>query len=99
MNLPLLLSMFIFTAFRALSEEASRPSVVKVGAIFTSKSINGRVSKVAIEAAEQDVNSDKSVLGGTKLSVTFHDSNYSGFLGILGGIILSSSPQPSFSFF
>lgn len=90
MNRPLFFSAFVF-AFWALSEGASRPSVVKVGAIFTLKSINARVSKVAIEAAERDVNSDKSVLGETKLSITFRDSNYSGFLGILGGIILFSS--------
>lgn len=85
MKLALVLSIFIFS-FWACSEVASRPAIVNVGAIFTLKTINGRVSKIAIEAAEQDINSDKSILGGTKLSISFHDSNFSGFLGIIGGI-------------
>ena len=89
MNLALLLSIFIF-CFWASSEGASRPAEVKVGAIFTLKTINGRVSKIAIDAAEQEVNSDKTILGGTKLSISFHDSNFSGFLGIIGGINYSS---------
>lgn len=63
---------------------------MKVGAIFTLKTINGMVSKIAIKAAEKDVNSDETILGGTKLSISFYDSNYSGFLGIIGGTILFS---------
>lgn len=43
------------------------------------------VAKIAMKAAEEDVNSDPAVLGGTKLAISMHDSNYSGFLGILGG--------------
>ncbi|KAG4961716.1 hypothetical protein JHK84_038803 [Glycine max] len=58
--------------------------VVKIGAIFTLKTINGRVSKIAIQAAEKDVNSDPRILGGRKLSITIHDSNFSGFLGFIG---------------
>lgn len=67
---------------------SSRNEVVKVGAIFSLSSVNGKVSKIAIEAAEKDVNSDPSVLGGRKLSISIHDANYSGFLGITGGILL-----------
>ncbi|PON75236.1 Ionotropic glutamate receptor, metazoa [Parasponia andersonii] len=85
MNLALLLSIFTL-CFWASSERASRPKEVKVGAIFTLKTINGRVSKIAIEAAEKDVNSDKSVLGGTKLSILIHDSKFSGFLSIIGAL-------------
>ena len=62
--------------------------VVKIGAIFTLKTINGRVSKIAIQAAEKDVNSDPRILGGRKLSITIHDSNFSGFLGIIGGMYM-----------
>ncbi|KAL0560893.1 hypothetical protein IC582_001310 [Cucumis melo] len=65
---------------------SSRNEVVKVGAIFSLSSVNGKVSKIAIEAAEKDVNSDPSVLGGRKLSISIHDANYSGFLGITGAM-------------
>lgn len=61
--------------------------VIKIGAIFTLKTINGRVSKIAIQAAEKDVNSDPSILGGRKLSITIHDSNFSSFLGFMGGML------------
>ncbi|ESW14568.1 hypothetical protein PHAVU_008G292200 [Phaseolus vulgaris] len=69
-------------------EEASRhdDSVVKIGAIFTLKTTNGQVSKIAIQAAEKDVNSDPRILGGRKLSINFHDSNFSGFLGFIGAL-------------
>ncbi|KAL9316871.1 hypothetical protein ACSQ67_017872 [Phaseolus vulgaris] len=69
-------------------EEASRhdDSVIKIGAIFTLKTISGQVSKIAIQAAEKDVNSDPRILGGRKLSINFHDSNFSGFLGFIGAL-------------
>lgn len=62
---------------------------VKIGAIFSFGTTNGRVARIAMEAAVQDVNSDPYLLGGRKLVLTLHDSNYSGFLGIIGGIYLS----------
>ncbi|XP_057440801.1 glutamate receptor 3.2 isoform X2 [Lotus japonicus] len=73
---------------RAPGEGASRHDnvVVNVGAIFTLKTINGKVSKIAIEAAQKDVNSDPRILGGRKLSITIHDSNFSGFLGFIGAL-------------
>ncbi|BAT80438.1 hypothetical protein LR48_Vigan338s001300 [Vigna angularis] len=70
-------------------EEASRhddDDVVNIGAIFTLQTINGKVSKIAIEAAEQDVNSDPRILGGRRLSINVHDSNFSGFLGFIGAL-------------
>ncbi|KAM7257641.1 hypothetical protein ACFE04_013382 [Oxalis oulophora] len=61
--------------------------VVNVGAIFTLNTINGEVSKIAMKAAEDDVNSDPTILGGgRKLSITIHDSNFSGFLSIIGAL-------------
>ncbi|XP_068646857.1 glutamate receptor 3.3-like [Aristolochia californica] len=59
------------------------PPVVHIGAIFTLNSTIGKVAKVAIDAAIEDINSDQSVLGGTKLSLSTQDSNCSGFLGIV----------------
>ena len=62
---------------------STRPSVVNIGAILAYKSIIGKVAKVAIEAAIEDVNSDPTVLAGTKIQLTMQDSNYDGFLGIV----------------
>ncbi|XP_012435994.1 glutamate receptor 3.2 isoform X3 [Gossypium raimondii] len=85
MNLVLLLSTFsLFIG--VLSEEGLNPAVVNVGAIFSFNTINGKVAKVAMKAAEDDINSDPSVLGGRKLSIQVHDSNFSSFLGILGAL-------------
>ncbi|XP_057958671.1 glutamate receptor 3.6-like isoform X2 [Malania oleifera] len=63
-----------------------RPDNVNIGAIVYAKSFVGRVAKVAIEAAVEDVNSNPVVLSGTKLNLTIHDSNYSNFLGMVEAI-------------
>lgn len=68
---------------------SSRPAVVKVGAIFAIDSTIGRVAKIAIEEAVKDVNSNSSVLHGTKLEVKIHNSNCNGFLGMVGGNLFS----------
>ncbi|KAK8636606.1 hypothetical protein V6N13_124348 [Hibiscus sabdariffa] len=84
MNLVLLLptiSLFIGVS----SEEVSRLDTVNIGAIFAFNTIDGKVAKVAMKAAEDDINSDPSVLGGRKLSIALHDSSFSSFLGIIGG--------------
>ena len=94
MNMVWLLLLLLY-----ISEGSSGHEVVKVGAIFSLASVNGKVSKIAIEAAERDVNADPSVLGGRKLSISIHDANYSGFLGITGGITLpNTSIRCSFLF-
>ncbi|KAG4168275.1 hypothetical protein ERO13_A12G013100v2 [Gossypium hirsutum] len=85
MNLVLLLATFsLFIG--VLSEEGLNPGIVNVGAIFSFNTINGKVAKVAMKAAEEDINSDPSVLGGRKLSIQLHDSNFSSFLGIIGAL-------------
>ncbi|KAI3515046.1 hypothetical protein L1887_13795 [Cichorium endivia] len=61
----------------------SRAEVVKIGSILTFDSIIGKVAKIALEAAVKDVNSDPTVLNGTKLELTIHDSNSSGFVSIM----------------
>lgn len=86
MNLVLLVSIFVFCIQTSL-EGASRPDVVNIGAIFSFGTINGKVSRIAMKAAQDDINSDPSILGGMKLVITMHDSNFSGFLGIMGGIL------------
>ena len=86
MNLVLLASIFVLCIGTSL--EGALRSNVSVGAIFTFSTINGQVSKIAMKAAEDDINSDPRILGGRKLSIKFHDSNFSGFLGIMGGMVL-----------
>lgn len=67
------------------SVSSSRPSVVNVGALFTFNSVIGRAVKPAIAMAIADVNSDSTVLSGTKLNLVSHDTNCSGFLGTVEG--------------
>ncbi|KAM7518079.1 hypothetical protein LguiB_017041 [Lonicera macranthoides] len=66
----------------------SRPAVVNIGVIFTHESTIGRVAKLAIKEAVKDVNSNSSVLGGTKLVIEMQNSNCSGFLGMVGALQL-----------
>lgn len=66
---------------------SKRPEVVNIGSIFVFKSMIGKVAKVAIEAAVQDVNSNPDVLRGTELNITMHNTNFSGFRGIVEGTV------------
>lgn len=66
---------------------SSRPAVVNIGAVFTFDSTIGRVAKIAIDEAVKDVNSNSSILHGTKLIVKMTDSNCSGFLGMVEGTL------------
>lgn len=65
------------------AKNSKRPDVVNIGSILNFDSAIGKVAKVAMEAAIDDVNSNPVVLGGTKLKLTMHDANFSGFLGIV----------------
>ncbi|XP_060192081.1 glutamate receptor 3.6-like isoform X2 [Lycium barbarum] len=64
----------------------ARPKVVNIGCMLSLNSIVGKVSKIAVEAAVEDINSNPNVLGGTKLNMITLDSNSSGFLGIVEAI-------------
>lgn len=78
---------FVYSKASSNSSVIMRPSVVNVGAIFPFNSTIGKVAKVAMLAALDDVNSDPG--GGIKLNITMKDSGYSGFLGIVEGICLT----------
>lgn len=67
-----------------------RPEIVNIGSIFTFNSVIGKVAKVAVQAAIEDVNSSPDILQGTRLKLTMHDSNSSGFLGICDGKLFLS---------
>ncbi|XP_039068260.1 glutamate receptor 3.3-like isoform X1 [Hibiscus syriacus] len=82
---------FIFLLFLHLgvfqigcSRNASaQPAVVNIGAMFKFNSTIGRVAKIAIDEALKDINSDSSILKGTKLNITLQNSNCNGFLGMV----------------
>lgn len=76
-------------SFGSSNNASSRPAVVNIGAIFTFDSTIGRVAKLAIEEAVKDVNSNFSVLHGTKLAVKMRNSNCSGFDGMVQGTLSS----------
>jgi hypothetical protein len=73
--------------------KSTRPSAVNIGSIFTLNSSVGKVAKVAIEAAVDDVNSNPALLKGTKLKLAMQDTNSSGFLGIVEGTSILLKPS------
>ncbi|KAK1381064.1 hypothetical protein POM88_027808 [Heracleum sosnowskyi] len=76
-----LLSMFIIGSFTVVT---NNPGVVNIGDVFTIRSINGRVAKIAMDVVVQDVNSDPTILPGRRLNLSVHDCNYGSFLSIIG---------------
>ncbi|KAL5573315.1 hypothetical protein UlMin_022912 [Ulmus minor] len=67
---------------------SSRPSTVNIGVLFTFNSVIGRSARPGILAAVDDVNSDPTILKGTKLKPIFHDTNCSGFMGTVEALQL-----------
>ncbi|PIA46691.1 hypothetical protein AQUCO_01500319v1 [Aquilegia coerulea] len=85
-----LLFLFVFNygvfanvAVAVSTNVSSRPAFINIGGVFSFDSTIGKVAKIALDAAVKDVNSDSSVLKGTKLLLTMQDSNCSGFTGIV----------------
>lgn len=62
---------------------AARPDVVNIGAIITFDSIIGKIAKLAIAIAVEDVNSDPEILNGTKLTLKIQNTGSNDFLGIV----------------
>ncbi|KAL9464799.1 hypothetical protein AB3S75_002409 [Citrus x aurantiifolia] len=79
---------FCFSAGISMNGVRTIPPVLNIGAVFALNSTIGKVAKVAIEAAVEDVNSNPAILGGTKLKLTVHDTNYSRFLGMVEALTL-----------
>ena len=70
---------------KGISDVSTRPRTVNIGAILSFNSTIGKVAKVAIEAAVNDINSNSAVLSGTMLNISMQDTKVStGFLGIIG---------------
>ncbi|XLR50207.1 hypothetical protein HN51_000889 [Arachis hypogaea] len=67
----------------------TRPITINIGAILSFNSTIGRVAKVAIQAAVDDINSNATILNGTKLNISMQDTKFSsGFLGIIDSLLL-----------
>ncbi|KAL6873797.1 hypothetical protein ACP4OV_013879 [Aristida adscensionis] len=84
----MVLILAVAAAARAAAAAGARPSEVAVGALFTFDSTIGRAARLAIELAVDDVNADRTVLAGTKLSLIAQDTNCSGFLGTMEALKL-----------
>ncbi|KAL2334667.1 hypothetical protein Fmac_015880 [Flemingia macrophylla] len=67
-------------------------NTVNIGVLISFNSTVGRVAKVAIEAAVDDINSNVTILNGTKLNISILDTKLStGFLGIIDSLRLIKS--------
>ena len=77
--------LFIIMFLGAFSAVNSKTDIINIGYIVALQSIHGRVSSIALKAAVDDVNSDPIVLPGRRLTISIHDSNYTGLYGIFGG--------------
>ncbi|KAM0025835.1 putative periplasmic binding protein-like I [Helianthus debilis subsp. tardiflorus] len=83
----LVMLVFVVVMFgRLLVVFSKKTDSVNIGAIMTVKTINGRVSSIAMKAAVDDVNSDPNLLPGKTLNLSIHDANFSGFLSIVGAL-------------
>ncbi|CAN6276719.1 unnamed protein product [Urochloa humidicola] len=79
-----ILGIFSCLCYCTLGQNVSvGPDVVNIGVLCAFNSTIGRVAKVAIGAAINDINNDSSILSGTKLVAQMQDTNYSGFIGIV----------------
>ncbi|XP_047167594.1 glutamate receptor 3.3-like [Vigna umbellata] len=87
----LLVLLIFYHAFpsKGISSVSTRPTTVNVGALMSFNSTVGRVAKVAIQAAVDDVNSDVTILNGIELKILMLDTKLStGFLGIVDSLRL-----------
>ncbi|XP_015576348.1 glutamate receptor 3.6 isoform X2 [Ricinus communis] len=78
-----ILVFMVFNKGVTLNGVTTRPRRLNVGAIMSFNTTVGKVARIAIKAAVNDVNSNPSILGGTELNIKIQDTNYSGFLGII----------------
>jgi glutamate receptor, ionotropic, plant len=92
MSLPRLKSLFSLAIFLCIistglgTNSTTKAKIVNIGALFTFNSTIGRVARIAISAAVNDVNNDPTVLNGTKMVVEMQDSKCNGFDGFIQGM-------------
>ncbi|KAK6154046.1 hypothetical protein DH2020_013685 [Rehmannia glutinosa] len=71
-----LMWVLVLLAYGVYTSQSARPDVVNIGSILTFDSVIGKVAKVAIQAAVEDVNSNPDVLKGTELKITMRDCHF-----------------------
>ncbi|XP_057416113.1 glutamate receptor 3.6-like [Lotus japonicus] len=73
-------------------DNSTVPAFVNIGVLYSFNTSVGRIVKIAVDAAVQDVNSDPSILGKTELRVSLQeDSKYRGFLSIAEALQLMAT--------
>ncbi|CAL0330806.1 unnamed protein product [Lupinus luteus] len=73
-------------------DNSTIPDFVNIGVLYSFNTSVGRIVKIAVEAAVEDVNADPSILGKTKLNVSLQeDSKYRGFLSIAEALQLMAT--------
>lgn len=89
MNIALLLLFMVLcdgsSSSGLVTNVTTRPKVLNIGSIFTFDSVIGKIAKLAITIAVEDVNSNPHILNGTKLSLKMQNTKSSDFLGIVEG--------------
>ncbi|KAK7406942.1 hypothetical protein VNO78_08578 [Psophocarpus tetragonolobus] len=83
LSVLMVLSNGFFSNGAGSEHNSSIPDFVNIGALFSLNTSVGRSVVIAIQAAVEDVNSDPTILGQTKLNLSLQeDSKYRGFLSI-----------------
>ncbi|CAO2833706.1 unnamed protein product [Amaranthus hypochondriacus] len=81
--LLVLLISLLFVLSLGATNNVSTPAVINIGALFSFNSTIGKVVKIAIQEAVDDVNSNPSILHGSTLNLTMRNSDCSGFMGFI----------------
>ncbi|CAI8608902.1 unnamed protein product [Vicia faba] len=73
-------------------DNSTVPESLNIGVLYSFNTSVGRMVKIAVETAVNDINSDSSILGKTKLKLSLQeDSKYRGFLSIAEALQLMAT--------
>ncbi|KAI5418860.1 hypothetical protein KIW84_043185 [Lathyrus oleraceus] len=86
------LSNLLFSSAAVGLENSTVPEFINIGVLYSFNTSVGRIVKIAVETAVDDINSDSTILGKTKLTLSFQeDSKYRGFLSIAEALQLMAT--------
>ncbi|CAK8561940.1 unnamed protein product [Lathyrus sativus] len=86
------LSNLLFSSAAVGSENSTAPEFLNIGVLYSFNTSVGRIVKIAVQTAVDDINSDSTILGKTKLKLSFQeDSKYRGFLSIAEALQLMAT--------
>ncbi|CAL5211823.1 unnamed protein product [Lathyrus oleraceus] len=86
------LSNLLFSSTAVSLENSTVPEFINIGVLYYFNTSVGRIVKIAVETAVDDINSDSTILGKTKLKLSFQeDSKYRGFLSIAEALQLMAT--------